>query len=29
MKIIDLKRFSGVELIGVHNVREAFDACVQ
>lgn len=29
MKSIDLKRFSGVELIGVHNVREAFDACVQ
>ena len=29
MKSIDSKRFSGVELIGVHNVREAFDACVQ
>ena len=28
MKGIDLKRFSGVELIGVRNVREAFDACV-
>lgn len=29
VKNIDSKRFSGVELIGVHNVREAFDACVQ
>lgn len=28
MKSIELKRFSGVELIGVRNVREAFDACV-
>ena len=29
LKGIDLKRFSGMELIGVKNVREAFDACVQ
>lgn len=29
LKGIDFKRFSGMELIGVKNVREAFDACVQ
>lgn len=28
LKSIDRKRFDGVELIGVRNVREAFDACV-
>lgn len=28
MKGIDSKRFNGVELLGVHNVREAFEACV-
>ena len=27
-KGIDVKRFGGVELLGVHNVREAFEACV-
>ena len=29
LKGIDLKRFDGMELLGVRNVREAFDACVQ
>ncbi len=29
LKGIDLKRFNGMELLGVKNVREAFDACVQ
>ena len=29
LKGIDVKRFDGMELIGVRNVREAFDACVQ
>lgn len=28
MKNMDSKRFSGMELLGVHNVREAFEACV-
>lgn len=27
-KNIDVKRFAGMELLGVHTVREAFDACV-
>ena len=29
LKGIDVKRFNGMELLGVRNVREAFDACVQ